>query len=60
MQGKEFNKPLLSKDLWVIFMPFVAVPSLFERFDWSENGGSRAEVRRERKKRDILSPANVL
>jgi len=26
MQGKEFNKPLLSKELWVIFMPFVAVP----------------------------------
>ena len=22
MQGKEFNKPLLSKELWVIFMPF--------------------------------------
>ena len=22
MQGKEFNKPLLSKELWLIFMPF--------------------------------------
>jgi hypothetical protein len=31
-----------------------------KRLDWSENGGSRAEVRRERKKRDTLSPANVL
>jgi len=28
--------------------------------DWPEKGGSRAEERRERKKRDILSPANVL
>ena len=26
MQGKEFNKPLLAKELCLIFMPFVTVP----------------------------------
>jgi len=31
-----------------------------KRLDWPEKGGSRAKERRERKKRDILSPANVL
>ncbi|MFC1794131.1 hypothetical protein ACFL3Q_11155 [Planctomycetota bacterium] len=31
-----------------------------KRLNRPENGESRAEVRRERKKRDILSPANVL
>jgi len=30
MQGKEFNKLLLSKELWLIFMPFVTVPRLLE------------------------------
>jgi len=31
MQGKEFNKLLLSKELWLIFMPFVTVPSFYSR-----------------------------
>jgi len=43
---------------------FSVVPTIAESWnkwiDWPENGGSRAEVWRERKKRDILSPANVL
>ncbi len=30
------------------------------RLDRADLGGNRAEVRRERKKRDILSPVNVL
>ena len=38
----------------------LAPRSLNTGVDWPEKGGSRAEVRRERKKRDILSPANVL
>jgi len=41
-------------------VPKIAARSWNKRLDWSEKGGSRAEVRRERKKRDILSPANVL
>jgi len=31
-----------------------------ENLRWHEKIGYRAEVRRERKKRDILSPVNVL
>jgi len=39
--------------------PRIAATSWNKRLDWPENRGYRAEVRRERKKRDNLSPVNV-
>jgi hypothetical protein len=37
-------------------VPKIAARIWNKRLDWPEKGGSRAEVRRERKKRDIPQP----